>query len=127
MAKLNREEINKKIETILNENDFGFPISFVFFPSSKKFDKDYVTYREYSRSNPQMSANNFSYGVTYMYEFIIHSKTGSHSFFEIEQKLIQLLEKNGFEFLSSRTSADLYDFDLGYFYKCFYFRISELF
>lgn len=113
--------MNKKIETIFNNftvDGISIPVSFLRYNGKST---TYVTYMHYDNDN-SFSGDDEILGWIEYYDFDIFSKG---NYLNIVKSVKKLLKQNGFMFQPSRSSADMYEDDTGYYHKTLSFAIEK--
>lgn len=108
--------MNELIEQIFN--NFIVPVSFL------RYDGDataYMTYQQTDIDNVLGADNDIINYVDY-YDFDIYSKG---NYYPIIEGVKSILKDNGFTWIPSRDSSDLYEDDTGYYHKTLCFAIER--
>lgn len=108
--------MNELIEQIFN--NFIVPVSFL------RYDGDataYVTYQQTDIDNTLSGDDTLLNYVDY-YDFDIYSKG---NYFPIIDGVKTILIDNGFKWIPTRSSGDLYEDDTGYYHKTLCFAIER--
>ena len=108
--------MNELIERIFK--DFTVPVSFLRYTGNKT---EYVTYQQTDSDNVLGADNEIINYVDY-YDFDVYSKG---NYFPILEGVKSILTDNGFVWQPSRSSADLYESDTGYYHKTLSFAIER--
>lgn len=116
--------MNSLIEEIFNNfkvDGVTIPVSFLRYPGKAT---TYVTYMETDEDNSFSGDDELLNYVSY-YDFDIYSKG---NYLKVVEGVKQKMKENGFVWQPSRTSADMYEDDTGYYHKTLSFaiEISEL-
>lgn len=109
--------MNSLIEEVFKNfkvDNKAIPVAFLIYTGK---DTTYVTYSETEKDN-SFSGDDELLGYIDYYDFDIYSKG---NYFKVMEKVKQVLKSNGFEWLPSRDSGDMYEADTGYYHKtlCF--------
>lgn len=109
--------MNSLIETIFTNfqvNNVNIPVSFLRYNGELT---TYITYQLTDIDN-SFSGDDELLGYVDYYDFDIYSKG---NYLSIVESVKNLLKANGFVWQPSRSSADMYEDDTGYFHKtlCF--------
>lgn len=104
----------KSIFTNFTVDGVLIPVKFLIYHGH---GEPYITYNldGYERS---LSADDELENYAENYSFSIYSKG---NYLNIEQQMKTLLKNNGFIWLANRSSGDLYDPDIGYYFKTLFF------
>ena len=108
--------MNELIERIFN--NFIVPVSFLRYDGN---ETSYVTYQQTDCYNTLSADDRLENYVEY-YDFDVYSKG---NYFSIIEGVKQILEDNGFMWIPTRSSGDLYEDDTGYFHKTLCFAIER--
>lgn len=108
--------MNELIESILA--NFIVPVSFLRYDGSAEA---FVTYRQTDADNALCGDDTLLNYIDY-YDFDIYSKG---NYFPIVEGLKTILPDNGFTWIPSRSSGDLYEDDTGYYHKTLCFAIER--
>lgn len=108
--------MNELIEQIFN--NFIVPVSFLRYDGSATA---YVTYQQADIDNT-LSADDDLINYLDYYDFDIYSKG---NYFPIIEGVKTILTENGFRWIPTRDSGDLYEDDTGYFHKTLCFAIER--
>lgn len=118
----------KKLIKSIFENfmvgDNPVPISFLFYDGDSQ---DYVTYMQTDIDN-SMSCDDELVGYVEYYDFDVYThKNGlfGGDYTDIVESIKKLLKENGFVWQPSRSSADMYETDTGYYHKTLNFAILK--
>lgn len=105
--------MNELIQTIFRDfevDGVSIPVKFMYY---KGHGEPYVTYMNQDKDN-SLSGDDDLIGYVDYYDFDVYSKT---NYFQIIERVKQLLKENGFVWQPSRTSIDFYETDTGYYHK----------
>lgn len=105
--------MNELIESILNNftvNGENIPVSYMYYEGH---GEPYVVYMQENADN-SLSADDELIGYVDYYDFDIYSK-GNYK--QIVESLKTILKNNNFIFQPSRSSADMYETETGYYHK----------
>lgn len=94
------------------------PVKFLYYQGSKT---TYITYQATDINNTLNGDDEVLNYVEY-YDFDIYTKG---NYFPIIEAVKDLLQANGFTWQPSRTSADMYETDTGYYHKTICFAIER--
>lgn len=96
------------------------PVSFLRYNGTAK---TYVTYQEITKNNPFSTDDKLNLYASY-YDFDIFSKS---DYFNVAERMKQLLEENGFTWSVEFSGPDMYEDDTKYFHKTltFYYIRNE--
>ena len=111
--------MNELIETIFADFAVGgvsIPVVYMFYQGH---GEPYVVYMQVDADN-SLSGDDDLIGYVDYYDFDVYSKG---NFTEIIQSIKQLLKQNGFVWQPSRSSADMYEVETGYYHKTLNFAI----
>lgn len=113
--------MNEIIEAIFRDfavDGKAIPVSFV------KYDGKLTTYITYQQTDAEQSFSGDDKLLGYIdyYDFDIFSKG---NYFNIVEKVKELLEAHGFTWQPSRSSGDLFEDETGYFHKTLSFAIER--
>lgn len=108
--------MNELIEQIFN--NFIVPVSFLRYDGNATA---FVTYQQIDIDNMLCGDDTLLAYVDY-YDFDIYSKG---NFFPIVEGVKTILTDNGFTWIPSRDSRDLYEDDTGYYHKTLCFAIER--
>lgn len=111
--------MNELIQTIFSGfkvNGVSIPVKFLIYQGH---GEPYVTYQQTDAQN-SFAGDDELLGYVDYYDFDVYSKG---NFIPIIESVKQILTDNGFMFQPSRTSADMYETDTGYFHKTLCFAI----
>lgn len=113
--------INELIETIFNDFTVGgveIPVKFLRYNGNKT---TYITYMQVDADNALSADDNLINYVDF-YDFDIYSKD---DYTDIVEAVKQKLEENNFVWQPSRSSADMFEDDTGYYHKTLNFAIER--
>ena len=113
--------MNSLIETIFQNftvDNKLIPVSFMRYNGKST---TYITYMYYD-SNNSYSGDNELLGWVDYYDFDIYSKG---NYLNIIESVKSVMKQNGFMFQPSRSSADMYEDDTGYFHRTLSFAIER--
>lgn len=113
--------MNSLIETIFQNfivDGKLIPVSFMRYNGKST---TYITYMYYD-SNNSYSGDNELLGWVDYYDFDIYSKG---NYLNIIENVKSVMKQNGFMFQPSRSSADMYEDDTGYFHRTLSFAIER--
>lgn len=111
--------MNALIETIFNDFTVGgvaVPVSFMYYQGH---GEPYVVYMQMDADN-SLSGDDDLIGYVDYYDFDVYSK-GNYT--KIIESVKEKLKENGFVWQPSRSSADMYEADTGYYHKTLNFAI----
>lgn len=111
--------MNELIESIFENftvNGETVPVIFLFYMGH---GESYVTYMQHTADN-SLSGDDELIGYVDYYDFDVFSKG---NFFPIVESVKAILKENGFVWQPSRTSADMFEPDTGYYHKTLNFAI----
>ena len=91
-------------------DDVTIPVSFLFYEGH---GEPYIVYMEQDADNSLSADDDLEMYVEF-YDFDIYSKG---NFLPIVEAVKALLKNNGFVYQPSRSSADMYEPDTGYYHK----------
>lgn len=113
--------MNSLIETIFTNftvDDKKIPVSFLRYNGKST---TYITYMYYD-SNNSYSGDNELLGWVDYYDFDIYSKG---NYLNIIESVKSVMKQNGFMYQPSRSSADMYEDDTGYYHRTLCFAIER--
>ena len=113
--------MNELIETIFNNfevDNVKIPVKFMFYEGH---GEPYVVYMQQDADN-SLSGDDDLIGYADYYDFDVYSKG---NFLSIIEQIKALLKENGFVWQPSRTSADFYEVETGYYHKTLNFAILK--
>lgn len=108
-------DMRELIKTIFNNftvDGVQIPVRFLFY-AGQGHGESYVTYQQVDADN-SLSGDDDLIGYVDYYDFDIYSK-GNYS--NIAESVKSLLKQNNFIWQPSRSSADFYEADTGYYHK----------
>ena len=111
--------MNELIQSIFANftvNEVVIPVKFMTYQGH---GEPYVTYQQLMALNP-LSGDDDLIGYVDYYDFDVYSKG---NYLAIIESLKTILKENGFVWQLSRSSADMYEPDTGYFHKTLCFAI----
>lgn len=111
--------MNELIETLFKDftvDDVSVPVSFLFYEGH---GEPYITYMQ-TDADSSYSGDDELLGYADYYDFDIYSK-GDYT--NIVKSVKALLKANDFVWQPSRSSADMYETDTGYYHKTLCFAI----
>ncbi len=108
--------MNELIERIFS--NFIVPVSFLRYDGNATA---YVTYQQTDIDNT-LSADDALINYVDYYDFDIYSKG---NYFPIIEGVKNILTDNGFRWMPTRSSGDLYEDDTGYYHKTLCFAIER--
>lgn len=111
--------MNELIESIFagfTVDGVTIPVSFLFYEGH---GEPYVVYMQQDADN-SLSGDDDLIGYVDYYDFDVYAKG---NFTKIIERVKQLLKEHGFVWQPSRSSADMYEVDTGYFHKTLNFAI----
>lgn len=111
--------MNELIETIFagfTVDGVAIPVSFLYYEGH---GEPYITYQETDADN-SLSGDDELIGYADYYDFDIYSK-GNYK--KIIEKVKELLREHDFVWQPSRSSADMYETETGYYHKTLCFGI----
>ena len=103
-------ELIKSIFDGFTVDDVNIPVAFVTYEGH---GEPYVVYSN-ETNDGSLGADDELVGYVTYYDFDVYSKG---NYMNIIKKLTELLEQNDFRFQPSRSGADMYEADTGYFHK----------
>lgn len=113
--------MNELIETIFTDfevDDVSIPVSFLRYDGK---NTTYITYQLIDTDN-SFSGDNEILGYVDYYDFDIYSKG---NYLNIIESVKQIMKQNGFMWQPSKSSADLYEDDTGYYHRTLCFAIER--
>lgn len=113
--------MNELIETIFNNfevDNVKIPVKFMYYEGH---GEPYVVYMQQDADN-SLSGDDDLIGYADYYDFDVYSKG---NFLSIIEQIKSLLKENGFVWQPSRTSADFYEVETGYYHKTLNFAILK--
>ena len=114
-----KHEMNELIQTIFENftvNGNEIPVTFLYYQGH---GEPYVVYMQID-ADASLSGDDGLIGYVDYYDFDIYSKG---NFLPIIERVKTLLKENGFVWQPSRTSADMYEEETGYYHKTLCFAI----
>lgn len=111
-------ELIKNIFKDFTVDGVKIPVKFLKYEGH---DEPYVIYQQVDIDN-SLSGDDSLIGYVEYYDFDIYSK-GSYT--RIIEELKKLLKENDFVWQPSRSSADMYETDTGYYHKTLNFAIYK--
>ena len=103
-------ELFKTIFTDFTVDNISIPVKFLKYEGH---DQSYIIYQQVDADNSLSGDDNLIGYVDY-YDFDIYSKG---NYMKIIEAVKTLLKQNGFVWQPSKSSADLYENDTGYYHK----------
>lgn len=113
--------MNELIETIFANftvDEVSIPVTFMYYQGH---GEPYVVYMQMDADN-SISGDDELIGYVDYYDFDVYSK-GNYT--KIIESIKTLLKQNGFVWQPSRSSADMYETDTGYYHKTLNFAIPR--
>jgi len=113
--------MNELIETIFANftvDDVKIPVSYMFYEGH---GEPYVVYMQQD-ADGSLSGDDDLIGYVDYYDFDVYS-TGNY--FKIVEEIKKILKNNGFVWQVSRSSADMYETETGYYHKTLNFAILK--
>lgn len=114
--------MNRIIEEVLNT--INVPHAFLFFDEYTGAVGEalrYIVYQQTDADGVLASDDAIANYVDY-YDFDIYTK---FNYFDLENELIEKLQKAGFTWQPSRSSGDMYEPETGYYHKTLCFAIER--
>lgn len=111
--------MNELIESLFNNFTVGgvaIPVTFLFYQGH---GEPYITYQQMD-ADAVLRGDDELLGYADYYDFDVYSKG---NYLEIIKQVKTILEENGFMWQPSRSSADMYEPDTGYYHKTLNFAI----
>lgn len=111
--------MNELIESIFQNftvEGVEIPVSFMFYQGH---GEPYIVYMNMDKDN-SISGDDDLIGYVDYYDFDVYAK-GNYT--KIIESMKSLLKQNGFVWEPSRSSADMYETDTGYYHKTLNFAI----
>lgn len=105
--------MNELIKSIFNDftvDGVSIPVKFLFYEGH---GEPYVTYQQIDADN-SLSGDDDLIGYVDYYDFDVYSKG---NYIGIVDSIKKLLKQNGFVWQPSRSSADFFETDTGYYHK----------
>ena len=115
-------EIIKDIFKDFTVSEHRVPVAFVYYHGN---EKDYVTWRQIDAYN-SLSGDDELIGYADLYDFDIYCHANGYfkgNYEQICERVKELMKQNYFVFQPSRSSADFYETDTGYYHKTLCFGI----
>lgn len=106
----------KQLFTDFTVDGVLIPVNFLFYQGH---GEPYVTYMQEDADN-SLSGDDELLGYVDYYDFDIYSKG---NYLRIAERVKEILEGSGFVWQPSRSSADMYESDTGYYHKTLNFGI----
>ena len=113
--------MNELIESILNNFTVDGEIIPVSFMRYEGHGEPYIVYMQ-ENADGSLSADDELIGYVDYYDFDIYSKG---NYLKIIESLKAILKANNFVFQPSRSSADMYETETGYYHKTLNFAILK--
>lgn len=113
--------MNELIETIFANftvDDVTIPVSYMFYEGH---GEPYVVYMQQD-ADGSLSGDDDLIGYVDYYDFDVYSKG---NYFKIVEEIKKILKNNGFVWQVSRSSADMYETETGYYHKTLNFAILK--
>lgn len=113
--------MNELIESILSDftvDGVSVPVAYMYYQGH---GEPYIVYMQQDADNALSGDDELLAYVDY-YDFDIYAKGNYQS---IARELKQILKDNGFVWQVSRSSADMYETDTGYYHKTLNFAIYK--
>lgn len=113
--------MNELIETIFANftvDDVAIPVSYMFYEGH---GEPYVVYMQQD-ADGSLSGDDDLVGYVDYYDFDVYSKG---NYFKIVEEIKKILKNNGFVWQVSRSSADMYETETGYYHKTLNFAILK--
>lgn len=109
--------MNSEIEAIFTDftvNNVSIPVAYMFYNGSSDA---YIVYSNVDNDKSYAGDDELLGYITY-YDFGVYAKG---NYFQIMSEMMDRLERAGWTFSPSKSSADSYDRDTGYYFKtlCF--------
>ena len=114
--------MNRLIETIFANftvNGVAIPVKFLRYEGH---GEPYVIY-QHTDADASISADNELLGYVDFYDFDIYSK---ENYMPIIEGILQIMKDNNFTYQPSRSSADMYETDTGYYHRTLCFAIERM-
>lgn len=112
---------HERIKSILNNfsvEGISIPVAFMYYEAHSE---PYIVWMQQDESN-SYSGDDELLGVVEYYDFDVYSKG---NYLTIIERLKAILQQNGFKYQPSRSSADLYETDTGYYHRTINFAILK--
>ena len=113
--------MNELIESILSDftvDGVSVPVVYMYYQGH---GEPYIVYMQQDADNALSGDDELLAYVDY-YDFDVYAKGNYH---DIVSELKQILKDNGFVWQVSRSSADMYETDTGYYHKTLNFAIYK--
>lgn len=113
--------MNELIESILSDftvDGVSVPVAYMYYQGH---GEPYIVYMQQDADNALSGDDELLAYVDY-YDFDVYAKGNYH---DIVSELKQILKDNGFVWQVSRSSADMYETDTGYYHKTLNFAIYK--
>lgn len=113
--------MNELIENILSDftvDGVSVPVAYMYYQGH---GEPYIVYMQQDADNALSGDDELLAYVGY-YDFDVYAKGNYH---DIVRELKQILKDNGFVWQVSRSSADMYETDTGYYHKTLNFAIYK--
>ncbi len=113
--------MNELIESILSDftvDGVSVPVAYMYYQGH---GEPYIVYMQQDADNALSGDDELLAYVDY-YDFDVYAKGNYHN---IVRELKQILKDNGFVWQVSRSSADMYETDTGYYHKTLNFAIYK--
>jgi len=113
--------MNELIESILSDftvDGVSVPVAYMYYQGH---GEPYIVYMQQDADNALSGDDELLAYVDY-YDFDVYAKGNYH---DIVRELKQILKDNGFVWQVSRSSADMYETDTGYYHKTLNFAIYK--
>ena len=113
--------MNELIQTIFRNfkvDGVSIPVKFMFYSGN---GEPYVVYMQQDADNSLSGDDDLLAYVVY-YDFDVYAKG---NYIKIIEAIKTLLKQNGFTWQPSRSSADLYESDTGYYHKTLNFAFPK--
>lgn len=111
--------MNELIETLLADftvDDVSIPVAYMYYQGH---GEPYIVYMQQD-ADGSLTADDELQGYVDYYDFDVYAKG---NYLNIIKALKAALKKGGFVFQPSRSSADMYETDTGYYHKTLNFAI----
>jgi hypothetical protein len=113
---MNNHELINSITQNFTVQNVKIPVSFMYYEAH---NQPYIVWMQQDQDQ-SYSGDDELLGMVEYYDFDVYSKG---NYLTIIEKLKALLKENGFKYQPSRSSADLYETDTGYYHKTLNFAI----
>lgn len=113
--------MNELIMNLFNNfsvDGVSIPVNFLFYQGH---GEPYVTFNQSDADN-SLSGDDELIGYVDYYDFDVFSKG---NYLNIVEKIKEILKENGFVWQLSRSSADMYEAETGYYHKTLNFAIPR--